>query len=401
MMQNRRGFTLIELLLVVAIIGVLLALLLPAVQKVREAAARTQCSNNLRQIGLACHNYHDSYGSLPPSVLMFYGIKDDPNSNAAGNEITQDITEPWGPNWAILILPYIEQNALFQQANVTSYPGPGIVAAWQASYVPGSNLPLYSTDPASLPVDQSWRAIRGAVVKTYICPSDPNNRRPYNDTSGVDCPKEAGWARGNYAANCGFTDLDHTVGGDDAVNHEPFSGPGDSTSDGIPAHMLYPIAKGPPFAINFGARLQTFSDGSSNTILINEVRAGISDLDPRGVWAMGMPGASMTEAGRNYNPTPNNALDSPDGQTYGDELQQAYKFWYYGIGANDQMGAFPNTPGDVMNSAMARSKHAGGVNACFADGSVRFILNTITQWNWCLLQSRDDEQVFDPSYPPN
>ena len=77
------------------------------------------------------------------------------------------------------------------------------------------------------------------------------------------------------------------------------------------------------------------TDGLSNTIMINEVRSGQSPLDSRGVWAMGHPGASLTEAGRSYNPTPNNTLDSPDGQTYGDELQNCYKFWFFGIGAAD------------------------------------------------------------------
>jgi prepilin-type processing-associated H-X9-DG protein len=160
--------------------------------------------------------------------------------------------------------------------------------------------------------------------------------------------------------------------------------------------MLFAIAKGPPMAINYGARLTNFPDGTSNTVLFNEVRAGVSPLDPRGVWAMGMPGSSITNAGRNYNPTPNNSLGD-DGNS-GDELQQAYKFWYFGIGSRDQMGAFPNTPGDVMNSAMARSAHTGGVNACMADGSVRFITNAISQWTWCLVQSRDDGQTLDSDF---
>ncbi len=134
------------------------------------------------------------------------------------------------------------------------------------------------------------------------------------------------------------------------------------------------------------------TDGTSNTILINEVRAGISPLDSRGVWAMGHPGASLTEAGRNYNPTPNNTLDSPDGQTYGDELQNCYKFWSFGLGAQD-MGCFPNTAGDQMNSAVAQT-HDGGVNAGFADGSVRFVSNNIDQYTWCILQSKNDGQVI-------
>jgi prepilin-type processing-associated H-X9-DG protein len=374
---------LVELLVVIAIVAALIGLLVPAVQKVRESASRISCANNLHQLGLAGHSYHDTAGRLPPSVIMPYGIHDDPNSNAAGKEITQDITEPFGPNWAVLLLPYVEQEPLYKQANVQAYPGGG--AAWK----PG-------VDPATLPYDRTWRGIRGAVIKSYLCSSDPNNRNLYNDTSGVDCPAEAGWARGNYAANSGFTDFDHTVGGYDAAENDPFSGPGDGNGDGIPAHEANPISKGPPMSINYGARLTDFSDGTSNTVLFNEIRAGVSPLDPRGVWALGMPASSITNAGRIYNPTPNNTLGD-DGNS-GDEVQQAYKFWYLGIGSRSRMGAFPNTPGDVMNSGMARSGHSGGVNACMADGSVRFISNNISQWTWCLLQSKNDGQVLPPDF---
>jgi prepilin-type N-terminal cleavage/methylation domain-containing protein/prepilin-type processing-associated H-X9-DG protein len=377
--NERRGFTLIELLVVIAIIAILIGLLLPAVQKVREAAARMSCSNNLKQLGLAAQNYHDSYQKFPPAVLINYAIRDGDPNDPNSKESVLDIAQPFGPNWAVLILPYIEQNNLYVLANPQAYPGGG--AAWQSGVL-----------PSSLPYDRTWRGIRGVTVKTYLCPSDPNNNAPYNDTSGVDCPAETGWARGNYAANAGFTDFDHTVGGNDSIGNEPFGGPNDPTSDGI--HKLA-ISKGPPMAINFGSRITDFTDGTSNTILFNEIRAGINPLDPRGVWSMGMPGSSITNAGRNYNPTPNNGLGD-DGNS-GDELQQAYKFWYVGIGSKDRMGAFPNTPGDIMTSAMARSKHTGGVNACFTDGSVRFITDSVTQWTWCLLQSKNDGQVLDAS----
>jgi prepilin-type processing-associated H-X9-DG protein len=148
------------------------------------------------------------------------------------------------------------------------------------------------------------------------------------------------------------------------------------------------MSKGPIFCINFGSKLLDITDGTSNTVMFNEVRAGISPQDPRGVWAIGLPGCSITNAGRNYNPSPNNPLGD-DGNS-GDELQQAYKFWYPTIGSIAHMGAFPNTPGDVMTSAMARSNHTQGVNCCFGDGSVHFIQNSISQWNWCLLQSKND-----------
>jgi prepilin-type N-terminal cleavage/methylation domain-containing protein len=127
---GRFGFTLIELLVVIAIIAVLIGLLLPAVQKVREAASRTQCSNNLHQIGLALHNYHDSQGSFPSGFVCTQ-----PQANP-------DYTSPgWG--WAALLLPFIEQANLSRQINFA--------------------LPI--EDPSNL-------GARTMILKLYVCPSD-------------------------------------------------------------------------------------------------------------------------------------------------------------------------------------------------------------------------------------
>src|SRR6478735_9319304 len=100
---SRRGFTLIELLVVIAIIAILIGLLLPAVQKVREAANRMKCSNNLRQIGLAMHNYHDTNDHFPAAsqIPWWVGVQD--------KDDFMDYTRPFGPNWAVSLLPYIEQ----------------------------------------------------------------------------------------------------------------------------------------------------------------------------------------------------------------------------------------------------------------------------------------------------
>jgi prepilin-type N-terminal cleavage/methylation domain-containing protein/prepilin-type processing-associated H-X9-DG protein len=376
-MRRRTAFTLIELLVVIAIIAVLVGLLLPAVQKVREAANRMSCQNNLKQIALGAHNFHDTNGRFPVGCYIPWA-KD-------GFHDTQDFTLPFGPNWAVYLLPYIEQGNLYNSVNVNAYPGTALPA----------NLTNYPT------YDRSWRALRAAVVKTYLCPSDANNQQMYNDPTPPDAPAEVGWARGNYAGTAGFADSDHTTDGANASGNNPFDGSGsDGVVPGNPSNP--PLSKGPIFFFSTtgknGSRIADITDGTSNTIMFNEVRAGISPLDSRGVWAMGHPGASLTEAGRNYNPTPNNMLDSPDGQTYGDELQNCYKFWYYGIGATAGMGCFPNTSGDQMNSGMARSLHTGGVNAAFADGSVHFIKNNIDQYTWCILQSKNDGQVLTADY---
>jgi prepilin-type N-terminal cleavage/methylation domain-containing protein len=147
-LRRRQAFTLIELLVVIAIIAVLIALLVPAVQKVRDAAARTQCSNNLKQIGLACHAYHDNFARLPQGWVVT------PN----------DIPKPGWP-WSVLILPYLEQDNLYKKLN------PNLI---NPNGPPGANT------------------LTELVISVYRCPADMGpDLNPWYDS----------YATSNYVCN--------------------------------------------------------------------------------------------------------------------------------------------------------------------------------------------------------
>ncbi len=351
---GRRAFTLIELLVVIAIIAILIGLLLPAVQKVREAAARMSCSNNAKQLGLGLHNYHDSYGQFPPASQVPWG-------RPGGDDCHMEYHGPFGPNWAVLVLPFIEQGNLFTQANVTSFPG----VAFTQNGTPPSGVNL------------SWRAIVGTPVKTFLCPSDSNNQTPFVNSAVPGAAN--GWARGNYGVTAGYDDYDHVAGG---VTFKS-SAKQVSGANGL--------VSSPVMSSNYGCKIVDISDGSSQTALVAELRAGLSPIDPRGVWAMGFPGASIVNGGRgSYNPTPNNVLGgtAADG---GDELEDGSTYCTL-QGATLGMGC--TTSGTLMTSSQSRSLHTGGVNVCLADGSVRFIKNSITELDWCRLLSKADGQII-------
>jgi prepilin-type N-terminal cleavage/methylation domain-containing protein/prepilin-type processing-associated H-X9-DG protein len=194
--RRHPGFTLIELLVVIAIIAVLIGLLLPAVQKVREAAARTKCQNNLKQIGLAMHNYHSAHGYFPP------GYTSGPVSLPAGAAAEADTGPGWG--WATYLLPYLEQDNLYRTIDLKQ----GIEAPVNA-------------------------AARVQVLAVFRCPSDsPVPPGEVFDVEGDNTPVVARVAFSNYAAMFGRGEASETPAAGDGVFYRNSRIRVESISDG-------------------------------------------------------------------------------------------------------------------------------------------------------------------------
>lgn len=340
--KGRRGFTLIELLVVIAIIAILIGLLLPAVQKVREAAGRMSCQNNLKQLTLACHSYADANAGLPPAMVMMGGYDDNPYASTK-----------FGPNWAIFILPYIEQENLYKTVSTS-------MTNWGS---PTGSVALGTYDP-------NWANLRGNTLKPFICPSDDPAAANLNRSLGN---LGGNWARGNYAANTG----PHYHYGSRQNGGNSFGGPWGWSGRG-------------PFTLvtNNGKRqglgIEHIKDGSSNVVLLSEVRIGIDQDDVRGVWAWGLAGSStMTAHADGDCAVPNDARGCSD------DIKDAPDRAAEGLG---------NWTGCNSNQATARSKHTGGVMCAFADGSIRFVANTIDQSSWWRINASHDGQPQPNGY---
>jgi prepilin-type N-terminal cleavage/methylation domain-containing protein/prepilin-type processing-associated H-X9-DG protein len=356
---RRRGFTLIELLVVIAIIAILIGLLLPAVQKVREAAARAKCQNNLKQLGLACHSYHDANGFFPQ------GRSADPIAppatapakpgTATGGYPWDATSASWGPLAAML--PYVEQDNLFRATN-------GLTLGMNVAFVPGSTTTLVMSTP----------------VATFNCPSDPRGGQLKEDNNWM------GPDAGSQAVKAGPTNYFGAIG----ANWNPTwpnmiagwaSADPDGTGLNAPQMNSFVSGNGLFWRTHFQnfnngtsrsdvrVTMTGISDGTSNTWMFGEGTVGRSQYS---AWASTNHSLATAALPMNINlpgRTPDFG-DSPNGNFSGNP---PLRMWAVTLGF--------------------RSYHTGGCNFALADGSVRFARENMDLLSYRQMGTRNGGEV--------
>ena len=331
--RHRRGFTLIELLVVIAIIAILIALLLPAVQQAREAARRTQCRNNLKQMGLALYNYESSMSTFPPSRFDPKTCIGVPYAPGTGDCTANSNTTSY-ISWTVMVLPYMDQAPLYNQYN--------------------ANRPW-------------WDNVNNAVVNTqlnvYQCPSTPGSNRT-DPAWGPALNGSSVWsAAGDYGSMNEIKSAYYTGNGIPDVS-------GTAQTQGV-------LVK-PPYI----ARIRDIIDGTSNTLMVVET-AGKPDA-----WVYGQKmtaagySASNSKAkakitivgGVNYNHDGTGWADPDAGLSLDGTTRATADPTGFTIGGRAMINA--------TNVSEVYSFHVGGSHVLMADGSVRFLSENI---DWILM----------------
>lgn len=343
----RRAFTLIELLVVVAIITVMIGLLLPATQKVREAAQRARCANNLRQLALACHHCAGIYGTMPP--FKSEGVPPESFFGRQGNK----------GSWAFWLLPFIEQQDLFNQSG---YPAAVNGTAYDYNVTLPTPTPgggLSKTVPPTVPPTPGELGFVGQrKVPIYLCPSDPTapaNGRTIADPEDLGAPQPYG--TGSYAANyLVFGNLFPTPPDPALSAYWPsLQNPDGYDPGGPPALAGSTLPKVP----------SSFKDGMANTILIGERFATTCNWYVAGSTPVGQPAGSLWAVSvQSARWAPAFAMESP-----------------WADGTRFQV----NPTALTCNAAYAQTGHVGGMTAAMADGSARTIGIGIDARTWLAL----------------
>jgi len=387
---RRRGFTLIELLVVIAIIAVLIALLLPAVQSAREAARRAQCTNNLKQIVLAAHNYLSATNALP-TMYVVYSMVGSMNTGQTFSPLAR-------------MLPYLEQNSIYNAINFS------VSARWGAGdgdIVGSMNSSTADCDTFGL----MNASASGNQVTSFLCPSDTDLA---NLTYFIYVPggSQQLVGRHNYPMNGGTN---------------PFRGAGSGASNGVgyvptAARSMTGSAfsaccempSGGGFVSLAGGNYETpvdiaaISDGTSNTAMFSEWIRGDGNNNP----ATSKPSLGlilrMTAAANAFAGLPNNDFLASkncdqaviDGNTYtwkGDWWIADLFSYSHTTTPNRKSCWYADVPGrpysGIASVVASASRHPGGSNTGFCDGSVKFIKTSINPQSWAALGTRNGGEI--------
>jgi prepilin-type N-terminal cleavage/methylation domain-containing protein/prepilin-type processing-associated H-X9-DG protein len=321
-LRKKRAFTLIELLVVIAIIGILIALLLPAVQKVREAANRAKCFNNMRQLALASHNCHDQIGRLPPALGWYTinGVGPDTNGGSAG----------YG-NPFFNLLNYVEQDNLYKSSYSSPYGAAG-GSAYLANY----------RDPRT-----NQYLIYPKAIKTYVCPSDPTA-----DSNGMSI-EASNWGAASYAFNAQvFAKCNPSSWSTDYTQWFSTGSSGQLTS-----------------WFNSATIPGSFTDGMSNTILFAEKFASC-DGRLNGQISGSTVGGALWDY---YDTSTANGYYMP-------AVGVSYNAFSYGPNSKFQLQPLPYATN--CDPTLGSTGHSGGCNVALGDGSARSIASSISNNTW-------------------